>query len=224
MQRLITTADGSAIVPPPPTYVPAHTATPVPFAWETFSAYICHLLSAWHVLRAVAGNHIVPLPLFREKSLAFTRELLIFFQTHGSDAEVGEVAGFLLQVLSEDYSTDVEDDSDWSVAQWLMEGFYRLQMGDHSLLLELQNGWPLLPGFDAPNVPLDTAASGAHQALSDRSAEKVQPPSGCAPSALCAPGGHNCCSSCEASEHSDEDEDTCGDEYCDAEVSDNLWI
>lgn len=122
--------------------------------WELFYNYVCMLLSSWHVFRAIYEHNIMSLSRFSEKGDIMAREIVTFFQSCGSDACESEVAGFLIQVLAEDFNTDVEDDSDFAVARWLVDGYAYLIHGDRSLVQELQTAnLPLLPGFNGQVIP-----------------------------------------------------------------------
>lgn len=140
--------------------------------WELFYNYVCMLLSSWHVFRAIYEHNIVPLSRFSEKANVMACEIVTFFQSCGSDACESEVAGFLIQVLAEDFNTDVEDDSDFAVARWLMDGYAYILHGDWSLVQELQfANLPLLPGFNGqvmPSVPSTRKqAQHSHQGSGD---------------------------------------------------------
>lgn len=122
--------------------------------WELFYNYVCMLLSSWHVFRAIYEYNIVSFSQFSQKSNTMACEIVTFFQSCGNDACESEVAGFLLQVLAEDFKTDVEDDSDLAVARWLVDGYAYILHGDFSLVQELQYAnLPLLPGFDGQVIP-----------------------------------------------------------------------
>lgn len=122
--------------------------------WELFYSYVCMLLSSWHVFRAIYEHNIISFSRFSEKADTMAREIVTFFQSCGSDACESEVAGFLIQVLAEDFNTDVEDDSDFAVARWLIDGYAYSIHGDWSLLQELQTAnLPLLPGFNGQVIP-----------------------------------------------------------------------
>jgi len=147
---MILSRDRSQIVAPRQEYICHHdpaAAMAAGLPWGRFCTFCQALFSAWHVLRAVYGQQIISPLDFSAKLRAMILEMVEFFQQNGSDACVNEIAGFLLTVLDEDFFTTVEDDSDWFVAQWLLEGFRRMVDGDFTLLDELAAaGLPLLPG------------------------------------------------------------------------------
>lgn len=127
--------------------------------WGLFYNYVCMLLSSWHVFRAIYEHNVVSLSRFSEKADMMAREIVTFFQSCGNDACESEVAGFLIQVLAEDFNTDVEDDSDLAVARWLVDGYTYLTYGDWSLVQELQAvNLPLLPGFNGQVIPTEFGA------------------------------------------------------------------
>lgn len=147
--KMILVADKSQLCRHRPIGRPASLGCP---DWTAFYAFVCHLLSSWHALRAIFAADMLSLQDFTTCSMRLAKEILQFFQEYGPSAELEEIAAFLQQVLGDDFCTDLGDDSEVDVAAWLLQGYWALASGDSSLLVELQTaGLQLLPGLEHIN-------------------------------------------------------------------------
>ncbi|TNJ29973.1 Pre-rRNA-processing protein TSR2 [Giardia muris] len=237
---MILTVDKSQLCRHRPSGRPSNLGCP---DWPTFYAFICHLLSSWHALRAIFAADMLSIQQFTTCSSALAKEILEFFQEYGPSAEQEEIAAFLQQVLGDDFCTDLGDGSEVDVAAWLLQGYWALASCDNSLLLELQAaGLQLLPGLDYTEqrdvirhaippkqevwgslCPLSTKTSGCGPLASgyvpfqqNQDCECVMICVSCRKPGLCSPEG--ICDDCRQDEYVDSDS------MSSVELSDDLWL
>eukprot|EP00768_Dysnectes_brevis_P008028 gnl/Dysnectes_brevis/704_a777_4576.p1 GENE.gnl/Dysnectes_brevis/704_a777_4576~~gnl/Dysnectes_brevis/704_a777_4576.p1 ORF type:complete len:245 (+),score=43.04 gnl/Dysnectes_brevis/704_a777_4576:56-736(+) len=149
--RPVVSVGGDILLVPPMTDQKA-LENPVPFEWKLFKQFIQRLFSHWHVLTGIHEHNIVSPEKFEKCGSMFVEEMLEFFQQFADDPQpprASEIAGFISQVVEEDFGTLIEDDSDVAVATAILECFHRMRAGDISLLTQMRSvkGLRPLPGM-----------------------------------------------------------------------------